>query len=950
MFTYINENFLHAPSVDLSRETVKTLISITLAQAQEVFLEKQVADGKKAGLLAKLAAQAHVLYSQAIEGCQENVGKGIFDRSWVFVVQTKAAHMASLSEYYQALADEDSNGYGTAVARLQLAEKSSKSACSFAKSVPSSPSPDSNLGSETGSILVQITKRHFENVQEKLSALIKDNDFIYHQTVPAEASLSAVSKLPAAKAIPVSELYQGQDIQKIIGPDIFQRLVPMSVTEQASMYDEEKAKLIRSEAEKVETANGEMEASLDYLKLPQSLNVLKGGRDQEIIVEDEFRRWCEDLAGHEPFSKAFEQLQKEKSAILSSLSQDTKQLDMEESVCEKMRSKYGADWTQQPSSRLTSIFRSDIRNYRDTIDEAGHTDSQLMATARQYENDFEEMRSAGEADEADILFQRALIKAGSGKGKNKSGKGSSYSPTAEGNLLDDDYGEGGPTVADQIARVEELLKKLNLVKRERAQVLKDLKEKVSSAFGCMDAATNLSKAMTDDISNVLILNKKSILNHENQLFQAELEKFRSHQNRLLSTVHKQQSLLKELAKTYGDLLQDKRVQSDQQKYEAITRSRTSVMTRYRKVFQVFEDLREGLQRAGRFYSEMRDTVDSIGKNVEGFVNNRRAEGAQLLSQIEQNKASSASTQASAERERLQQLMERMSMNPSTASSGGSESRPPPLPSQPSYQNSRSPPVSPQHSTANPDPRFTIPPQKTPRSAESQPYHQSHPPNGYQYPPQQQPPLIHSPHQQQQQQQYQQPPHAFSQGAAAPLSEGYHPMAYPYQTPISSQPAPNHQFFPPISTTPQPNPSFYPPHQSPPPTQLSFQAAQPPYQQHGRFPGSSAGGGGGGGGSSSAGAAAATAGGAYVPPPPPGPPPGSMTSYPPAQGPMPSGPGGYAQIGRQGQQGPGMGMGSGPIPGQGKYQQQQQQQQQPPPPPPQQNQGQGDPWAGLNAWR
>lgn len=449
--------------------------------------------------------------------------------------------------------------------------------------------------------------------------------------------------------------------------------------------------------------------------------------------------------------------------------------------------------------------------------------------------------------------------------------------------------------------------------------------------------------MSDDISNVLILNKKSILNHENQLFQAELEKFRSHQNRLLTTVHKQQSLLKELTKTYGDLLQDKRVRSDQQKYEAITRSRTSVMTRYRKTFQVFEDLREGLQRAERFYGEMKETVDSIGKNVEGFVNNRRAEGAQLLSQIEQNKASSASSQASAERERLQQLMERMSMNPSTASPEGSESRPPPVPSQPSYQNSRSPPISPQYSNANPDPRFTIPPQKTARSAESQPYQQPNSPNGYQYPPQQQPAPIHPTQQHQHQQQYQQPQHAFSQGAAAPLSEGYHPMAYPYQTPISPQPPPNHQFFPPLSTTPQPNPSFYPQHQSPPPSQPSFQSPQPQYQQHGRFPGNSASS---GGASSSGAGAAAAGGGAYVPPPPPGPPPGSMTSYPPPQGPMPSGPGGYAQIGRPGQQG--QTMGSGPTPGQGKYQQPQQPQ---PPPQPQQSQGgQGDPWAGLNAWR
>lgn len=83
MFTYINENFLHAPSTDLSRDTVKTLIAIMLAQAQEVFLEKQIADGKKSGMLAKLAAQAGLLYAQATEGVQENCAKGVFDKSWV---------------------------------------------------------------------------------------------------------------------------------------------------------------------------------------------------------------------------------------------------------------------------------------------------------------------------------------------------------------------------------------------------------------------------------------------------------------------------------------------------------------------------------------------------------------------------------------------------------------------------------------------------------------------------------------------------------------------------------------------------------------------------------------------------------------------------------------------------------------------------------------------------
>lgn len=89
MFTYINENFLHAPSLDLNHETIKTLIGVMLSQAQEVFMEKQVNDGKKPALLAKLASQAAYLYSQALEGVQENVSKGVFEKAWLLLIQVR---------------------------------------------------------------------------------------------------------------------------------------------------------------------------------------------------------------------------------------------------------------------------------------------------------------------------------------------------------------------------------------------------------------------------------------------------------------------------------------------------------------------------------------------------------------------------------------------------------------------------------------------------------------------------------------------------------------------------------------------------------------------------------------------------------------------------------------------------------------------------------------------
>lgn len=163
----------------------------------------------------------------------------------------------------------------------------------------------------------------------------------------------------------------------------------------------------------------------------------------------------------------------------------------------------------------------------------------------------------------------------------------------------------------------------------------------------------------------MILNKKSISTYEQQLFQAELEKYRPHQQRLLTAVHKQSQYMKELTATFNNLLQDKRVRSEQSKYENIKRQRSAVTTRYKKLHQEFLDLEDGLLGAKQWYNEMKDTVDSLEKNVETFVSNRRSEGAHLLNQIEQERAGAANSQADRERERLRGLMERMSMDPAS---------------------------------------------------------------------------------------------------------------------------------------------------------------------------------------------------------------------------------------------------------------------------------------------
>jgi tyrosine-protein phosphatase non-receptor type 23 len=86
MLTYINENFLHAPSTDLSRDVVKFLVDVMIAQAHEVFFEKCRDEKKASTLISKIAAQTASLYLALVEAVKEFQGKKIFDHNWVLLL------------------------------------------------------------------------------------------------------------------------------------------------------------------------------------------------------------------------------------------------------------------------------------------------------------------------------------------------------------------------------------------------------------------------------------------------------------------------------------------------------------------------------------------------------------------------------------------------------------------------------------------------------------------------------------------------------------------------------------------------------------------------------------------------------------------------------------------------------------------------------------------------
>lgn len=173
--------------------------------------------------------------------------------------------------YHRSLADATAGKHGDSYTRIALAESLAKEAyklaASFGPYFVSSASP--TIPADGGTAIVEITKALQALTTEAKSTTHRDNDLIYNAIPTPEATLPAVDKLVVANPIPIHEVYGTPDVQKVIGPDIFVKLIPLSVHTSASIYSEEKAKLTRGEVDRCEGANTDLQAALESLGLPR---------------------------------------------------------------------------------------------------------------------------------------------------------------------------------------------------------------------------------------------------------------------------------------------------------------------------------------------------------------------------------------------------------------------------------------------------------------------------------------------------------------------------------------------------------------------------------------------------------------------------------------------------------------------------------------------------------
>ncbi|CAG8583919.1 42773_t:CDS:2 [Gigaspora margarita] len=617
MYNYINDNFLHAPSTDLSREAVKLLSQLMLTQAQETFLEQSLSGKKKPALIAKLASQTGWSYGNIVENMNDLVTKSVFDKSWLTVCQIKHKYHMSIAQYQKALACEEEGKYGECVGRLNIAETLAKDANKSSNSFVSAFSPTNSptLPPDAATSLQELTKSNLALITEKKNSATKDNDIVYHDTVPQEGVIPPIEKLNAVKSIPIQELYNNpNDIQKVIGADIFQRLIPLSVHESASLYSEEKAKIVRNEVERCDLANGELEAVLDYMKLPGLLTKFKNNDDARSFNEfitptPEVKQWANLIKEEEERKGAFKDilmtLQGLKGQSKELMDNITLVLESEQRDFDAVRSKYGDLWSQTPSASLTTVFRQDLLSHHDRFEQAGNSDRHLIQRYEQAMSDIIVLSHGENSDELERMFAEALASFSTKTSSNGE------------NLLDVDVTRSMEDIPAKVYQVEECLSNLHKVKKERMDTLNDLKEKTHQ----------------DDISHLLILNKKT-QNIEPQLFASELEKFSPYRNRITSSIHHQQALLEELTVFYKNLVGGEEARELQERWDQAERRKKEVCERLKKAKESYLEVKDGLRKGIQFYIDLNDLIENLSKTVHQFAKTRQQEREDLIQSIQ----------------------------------------------------------------------------------------------------------------------------------------------------------------------------------------------------------------------------------------------------------------------------------------------------------------------------
>ncbi|NXJ87076.1 PTN23 phosphatase, partial [Trogon melanurus] len=250
-FTYLRDHFPHSYSVDMSHQILNLNINLMLVRTGLGFHQSTGCTG-----MAPCVVDYYKEACRALENSETASLLGKIQKDWKKLVQMKIYYFAAVAHLHMGKQAEEQQKFGERVIYFQSALDKLNEAIKLAKGQP-----------ETVQEALRFT---MDVIGGKYNSAKKDNDFIYHEAVPALDTLQSVKGAPLVKALPVNPTDPA-----VTGPDIFAKLVPMAAHEASSLYRREKAKLLRDVMAKIEAKNEVLDQFMDSMQLdPETVDNL----------------------------------------------------------------------------------------------------------------------------------------------------------------------------------------------------------------------------------------------------------------------------------------------------------------------------------------------------------------------------------------------------------------------------------------------------------------------------------------------------------------------------------------------------------------------------------------------------------------------------------------------------------------------------------------------------
>ncbi|KAH8363633.1 hypothetical protein KR084_012523 [Drosophila pseudotakahashii] len=536
------------PTPDLSQDTLTVLQALMVAQAQEVFILKAIKDNMKDQIIAKLCCQAEEFYADVLRAMQKESVRSLWEKEWIPTVAGKQAGFHALTQLYQSLVCRAAKKIGEEIARLRNAIDLFKAA-------------QSRGGNET------YLDDYFSRAKRNLAESTKDNEFIYNEIIPDLSTLASPGKAQLAKPLPIGVPMAGNF------KDIFTALVPVELHRALTASDMRRNEIVNMEIMKLRESTQTLNAVLASLNLPAAVETADGNSGLPPSLKDKAVE-VRQKGGIENVQTLLKDLPELLNRNREILDETERLLDEERDSDNQLRAQFKERWTRISSDKLTEMFRTNAKKYREVITNAIEADKVV--------------RQKFEANQKGIQLL-------------------SLPPDQIQQSLPSASGSVDPNCSS-VQRLKKLMDDVETIKAEREAIESELK---GATFDMKDEfLIALQKDGAIDEPALSLARIGQVLNPLQQ--------------QVRESVERQQSLVADIQSAHGDFVLET---------GSCGSSRDTLYQELATAYDSYIELSGNLQEGTKFYNDLTQLLVVFQNKISDFVFARKTEKEELLKDL-----------------------------------------------------------------------------------------------------------------------------------------------------------------------------------------------------------------------------------------------------------------------------------------------------------------------------